>query len=200
MAISKATLLNTMKEARKMQDTRNATKYVAQEDGKGLSTNDYTTEAKTKLDGVAEGAQVNVIESVTVKGETITTITGKNVELDLDAYAKKSDMTAVLKYKGSKDSYAGLPAEGNALGDVWNIAKADKTHNVKAGDNVAWNGENWDVLAGTEDLSGYVEKADGKVLSSNDYTDEEKAQLAALEANKDEQVTGEDIASIFADA
>ena len=200
MAISKATLLNTMKEARKEQDKRNATKYVAQEAGKGLSTNDYTTEAKTKLDGVAEGAQVNVIESVTVKGETITTITSKNVELDLDAYAKKSDMTAVLKYKGSKDSYAELPAEDNALGDVWNIAKADKTHNVKAGDNVAWNGENWDVLAGTEDLSGYVEKVDGKALSSNDYTDEEKAQLAALEANKDEQVTSEDIASIFTDA
>ena len=200
MAISKATLLNTMKEARKMQDTRNAAKYVAQEAGKGLSTNDYTTEAKTKLEGVAEGAQANVIESVTVKGEAIVTTTGKNVELDLDAYAKKSDMTTVLKYKGSKDSYAELPAEGNALGDVWNIAKADKTHNVKAGDNVAWNGENWDVLAGTEDLSGYVEKADGKVLSSNDCTDEEKAQLAALEANKDEQVTSEDIASIFADA
>ena len=200
MAISKATLLNTMKEARKMQDTRNAAKYVAQEAGKGLSTNDYTTEAKTKLEGVAEGAQANVIESVTVKGEAIVTTTGKNVELDLDAYAKKSDMTTVLKYKGSKDSYAELPAEGNALGDVWNIAKADKAHNVKAGDNVAWNGENWDVLAGTEDLSGYVEKADGKVLSSNDCTDEEKAQLAALEANKDEQVTSEDIASIFADA
>lgn len=200
MAISKKDFLDSLSYFRQKLKTEIAGGYVAQEAGKGLSTNDYTTEAKTKLDGVAEGAQVNVIESVTVKGETITTTTGKNVELDLDAYAKKSDMTAVLKYKGSKDSYAELPAEDNALGDVWNIAKADKTHNVKAGDNVAWNGENWDVLAGTEDLSGYVEKVDGKALSSNDYTDEEKAQLAALEANKDEQVTSEDIASIFADA
>ena len=199
MAISKATLLNTMKEARKEQDKRNATRYVAQEAGKGLSSNDYTAEAKAKLEGVAEGAQVNVIESVSVKGEAIATTTGKNVELDLDAYAKKSDMTAVLKYKGSKDSYADLPSEDNALGDVWNIAKADKTHNVKAGENVAWNGTEWDVLAGTEDLSGYVAKEEGKGLSSNDYTTEEKKQLAALEANKDEQVSSEDIAGIFAD-
>lgn len=199
MAISKATLLNTMKEARKEQDKRNATRYVAQEAGKGLSSNDYTAEAKAKLEGVAEGAQVNVIESVSVKGEAIAITTGKNVELDLDAYAKKSDMTAVLKYKGSKDSYADLPSEDNALGDVWNIAKADKSHNVKAGDNVAWNGTEWDVLAGTEDLSGYVTKEDGKGLSSNDYTTEEKNQLAALEANKDEQVSSEDIAGIFAD-
>lgn len=33
---------------------------VAQEDGKGLSTNDYTTEDRTKLAGIAAGAQVNV--------------------------------------------------------------------------------------------------------------------------------------------
>lgn len=34
--------------------------YVAKEDGKGLSTNDYTTEEKTKLAGIAAGAEVNV--------------------------------------------------------------------------------------------------------------------------------------------
>jgi len=34
--------------------------YVKQETGKGLSTNDYTTAEKTKLAGIAEGAEVNV--------------------------------------------------------------------------------------------------------------------------------------------
>lgn len=34
--------------------------YVGKEEGKGLSTNDYTTTEKTKLAGVAEGAEVNV--------------------------------------------------------------------------------------------------------------------------------------------
>lgn len=35
-------------------------KFVSKETGKGLSTNDFTTELKNKLDGIAEGAQVNV--------------------------------------------------------------------------------------------------------------------------------------------
>ena len=35
-------------------------KFVAKESGKGLSTNDFTTEEKNKLAGIAAGAQVNV--------------------------------------------------------------------------------------------------------------------------------------------
>lgn len=40
--------------------------------GKGLSTNDYTNDEKTKLEGIAEGAQVNVIETVKVNGVALT--------------------------------------------------------------------------------------------------------------------------------
>nr|DAF55383.1 MAG TPA: hyaluronidase [virus sp. ctoC338] len=40
--------------------------------GKGLSTNDYTNDEKAKLDGIAEGAQVNVIETVKVNGVALT--------------------------------------------------------------------------------------------------------------------------------
>lgn len=38
------------------------------ESGKGLSTNDFTTAEKTKLEGIATGAEVNVLEGVTVNG------------------------------------------------------------------------------------------------------------------------------------
>lgn len=44
--------------------------------GKGLSTEDYTTAEKTKLSGIAEGAQANVIESISVNGNAAT-ISGK---------------------------------------------------------------------------------------------------------------------------
>ena len=37
-------------------------------------------------------------------------------------------------------------------------------------------------------MSGYLEKEEGKVLSSNDYTSEEKAKLAGLEIASDEEV------------
>ena len=46
----------------------------------------------------------------------------------------------------------------------------------------------YDVLAGFVDLSGYMEKEEGKALSSNDYTDEEKAKLAGLEIASDAEV------------
>lgn len=53
-------------------------------------------------------------------------------------YAKKSDITGLYKYKGSKASYALLPATGNEVGDVWN---AEDT-----GMNYAWTGDGWDAL------------------------------------------------------
>lgn len=39
-------------------------KFVAQETGKGLSTNDFTTAEKTKLAGIEAGAEVNDVTSV----------------------------------------------------------------------------------------------------------------------------------------
>ena len=48
--------------------------------GKGLSTNDYTTEEKTKLGNIESGAEVNVIETITVNG-TAQTVTNKTVNI-----------------------------------------------------------------------------------------------------------------------
>lgn len=59
--------------------TRLATK-VDKVAGKQLSTEDYTTTEKTKLGTIAEGAQVNVLEGITVGG-TDQTITAKKVAL-----------------------------------------------------------------------------------------------------------------------
>ncbi len=71
--------------------------------GKGLSTNDYTNDDKTKLDGIAAGAQVNVIESVKVNGVALG-IDGKAVDVtvptgalaDKDKVAK-TDLADALK-------------------------------------------------------------------------------------------------------
>lgn len=50
----------------------NIDKKVDKVEGKGLSTNDYTNDEKTKLEGIAAGAQANVIETVKVNGVAIT--------------------------------------------------------------------------------------------------------------------------------
>lgn len=43
-------------------------------DGKGLSTNDFTSAEKTKLAGIETGAQVNVLEGIQKNGTTITPV------------------------------------------------------------------------------------------------------------------------------
>lgn len=53
-------------------------------EGKGLSTNDYTTEEKTKLSGIDAGAEVNVIENVVING-TSATITNKTASINISA-------------------------------------------------------------------------------------------------------------------
>lgn len=58
--------------------------------GKGLSTNDYTTEEKSKLSGIASGAQVNVIESVKVNG---TALTPSSKAVDVSVPTKVSQLT-----------------------------------------------------------------------------------------------------------
>lgn len=99
---------------------------------------------KAKLDGVAAGAQVNVLEAVKVNG-TALTITSKAVNIDLTPYALKTEVSTAVLYKGSVDTYAELPASPN-VGDLYNVVAADTTHGVQANGNVVWNGTEWDVL------------------------------------------------------
>lgn len=66
----------------------------------------------------------------------------------------------VFKYCGSKESYADLPTSNQNIGDVWNIESDDVEHGIKAGDNVVWNGSDWDKLSSTINLSGYATKED----------------------------------------
>ena len=132
--------------------------------GKGLSTEDYSTAEKTKLAGIETGAEVNNIDTIKVNGTTLTpsskavdiTVPTKvsdlnndegfidNTVSDLTNYYNKTEIdskvASVYKYKGNVNTYADLPSSGQSVGDVYNIATADSTHGIKAGDNVAWDG------------------------------------------------------------
>ncbi|MBQ9758182.1 MAG: hypothetical protein IJW12_00210, partial [Opitutales bacterium] len=61
-----------------------------------------------------------------------------------ETLALKSDIaaavTSVYRYRGTAATVADLPADGNAIGDVSNVADT--------GQNYAWDGEAWDALAG----------------------------------------------------
>lgn len=79
--------------------------------------------------------------------------------------AEQLGLTTVYQYKGSVATYANLPTTGQKVGDVWNVETADPDHGIKAGDNVAWDGAQWDILGGNHDLSGYAQ-----LNSANTYT------------------------------
>lgn len=110
----------------------------------------------------------------------------KQDAFNAETYATKEDISTAYRYKGSVDNYADLPSTDLTVGDIYNITNADTANNIKAGDNVAWNGTAWDNLSGITDLSNFVEKETGKGLSTNDFTDEYKGKLdgVSTEANK----------------
>lgn len=96
---------------------------VDKEAGKGLSTNDYTTPEKNKLAGIAEGAQVNVIESVKVNGvalpvsEKAVNVTVPTGALASKNQVSKSDLDSALSGeldgKANSDDLATIATTGN---------------------------------------------------------------------------------------
>ena len=59
-----------------------------------------------------------------------------------------SAISSVYKYRGSVANQSALPSSNQTIGDVYNVEDT--------GDNFAWDGTQWDKLAGTVDLSNYV--------------------------------------------
>ena len=63
---------------------------VQKESGKGLSTEDFTSALKTKLEAIASGAQVNVLEAVKMNGTALTIDANKAVNIPVMGGANAS--------------------------------------------------------------------------------------------------------------
>jgi hypothetical protein len=115
--------------------------------------------------------KADIDETTTDLTEKITTVANNLAthEADFDnphkVTAEQLGLTTVYQYKGSVATYADLPTTGQKVGDVWNVETADPDHGIKAGDNVAWDGAQWDTLGGNHDLSGYAQ-----LNSANTFT------------------------------
>lgn len=109
--------------------------------------------------------------TTTALTEKITTVANNLATHEADfsnphkVTAEQLGLTTVYQYKGSVATYADLPTTGQKVGDVWNVETADPDHGIKAGDNVAWDGAQWDILGGNHDLSGYAQ-----LNSANTFT------------------------------
>lgn len=117
--------------------------------------------AEAKLNGIEDGAEVNILEGVAVQttaggGFSPVNINAKIAEIDLSPYALKSDISTVFNYKGTVDTYANLPSQDQVTGDVYIV-----TNGEGAEDNqeYVWDGTAWEALGTTVDLSGYATTA-----------------------------------------
>ena len=134
-----------------------ATKAVASADADGL----MSSADKSKLDGIAAGAQVNVIEGVTVKATsdgsfTDLQILDKKVQLDLSTYATKADLTAIPKF--SIQVVDQLPTESISTTTVYLMAHP---HGEGDGyDEYIYVNNTWEKIGNTDvDLSAYATTA-----------------------------------------
>ena len=144
----------------------------------GLSTS--VTALEHTVNGYTDDGGI-VHEGLGSKVSTLETKVG-NIYTKAEVDAKVS---SVMRYKGSKNTYAELPSEGNEIGDVWNVVGADAVNGVRAGDNFAWNGTGWDNLGGAVVLDGYATKDDlsgkvDKVEGSRLMTSAEGEKLAGI--------------------
>lgn len=119
---------------------------------------------KTKLDGVATGAQANKIESVKVNGTALTPDSSKAVNVDLSAYAKSSDVTKEIASAVSgvtQIDYSvveALPSTGKK-GVIYLVANSGSGNNIY--DEYIYINSKFEKLGSREmDLSSYAKKTD----------------------------------------
>ena len=87
---------------------------VDKETGKGLSTNDYTTEEKSKLAGIEAGAEVNIIETIKVNGAALGVTGTKEVDIAVPtgALASKDKVAETDLEEAVKDKLNAISESG----------------------------------------------------------------------------------------
>ena len=168
------------------------------ENGKGLSTNDYTSSEKQKLSGIASGAQVNVIESVKVNGTKLTpsskavdiSVPTKTSQLTNDSgYQSATNVESIITAKGYQtqsqvqslinsavgnitsikyQKVTSLPATGSN-GVIYLVAHSHGTQDIY--DEYIWLSETktYEKIGNTDiDLSAYVKNSELTAITTND--------------------------------
>lgn len=92
-----------------------------------------------------EGQKYTISSDGTSIDLTTELESGQSVNFVVLKSTKGADQE-VTRYMGTVETYADLPTSGMILGDVYMIEQADPSENIAAGDNVMWNGSDWEIL------------------------------------------------------
>lgn len=123
---------------------------------------DWAEKTDAPVEGDSYSAKYWAQQASTVAGQSDWTETNDSSPAfiknkpDLGVYALKTEISTIYRYKGTVATYDQLPVASQVVGDAYNVASDDKSHGIKAGDNVVWNGTYWDNLSGYVDLSPYL--------------------------------------------
>lgn len=191
--------------------------FVAKETGKSLMLDTD----KTKLDGIEDGAERNVIKHISkedgplfvdvTKGKvTIPTATDTDLGLIKESRVKElakaqADAAASKVYKpcGSKNTIAEVLAIADAkVGDVYDVKQKFTLNGQKypAGTNVVCleattaatgNDAKWDALGGTIDLDPYLTKEEAGNIYMTQQAGSALNQQLLNKVNKDQVATSE---------
>ena len=148
---------------------------TGQDTGKVMSQKAVTDALEGKQEKLVAG------DNITIVGNVISsTGGGPGGSTDLSSYAKKADVEAALE--GKQDTITDLDAirQGAAKGSTALQSESDPVY-LADKPKLALKVE-------IPDVSGKVDKVVGKELSSNDYTDAEKAKLTDLKNYDDTQI------------
>ncbi len=133
-----------------------ATKAVATTSTDGL----MSAADKTKLEGIAAGAQVNVIEGVAIQttadgGYTDLQIVAKKAQLDLSNYATKADLTSIPKF--SIEVVTELPTQDISTTTIYlKLQETEDQEGQDIYDEYIYVNNKWEVIGNTDiDLSAY---------------------------------------------
>ena len=145
---------------------------LIQDEGSGVYAIPIYSSGKTYFDTTTGAIGLS-------NGSDTFEIVGGDVLINGSALATESYVntlvSSVYRVKGTKTVSELNALTGQEVGDVYNVSDSgtltDGNVSVIAGDNVVWTDENeWDKLAGTIDLSGYVQKTQtiaGITLANN---------------------------------
>ena len=129
--------------------------------GKGLSTKDFTTAYENKLKGIETGAQLNVLEGLTLGGKTLN-ISGKKIEI------KDTEVTNARESKTKGKTFNDVDARLEEIeDDISNISKT-RGHIYGIRRKISNNtSSNWERVEDSIGLVANATKNGGKV--TNDF-------------------------------
>lgn len=137
--------------------------------GKQLSTNDFSNDYKSKVDGIASGAQVNVVETIKVNNAALTpsakavniTVPTKTSQLTNDSsFATQTyvnqQIGAIDKLK--KSIVSALPSSSIDTNTIYLVPKSS-TESGNYYDEYMYINNQWELIGNSKtDMTGFVKK------------------------------------------